>query len=156
MQKLIPNPNIRIPLYFVMFFVTLAILDAFFVYTALSTHNGVITENAYEKGLRYNQTIKNAEKDVFTHQEINVQQMENSKADISYSINFDGDIKSVILQVIRPIEKDLDFETSLTLDKSQNNYSAIISFPKKGNWDLLVITKTADAEFRKKKRIFVK
>ena len=61
LEKLIPNHNVRIPLYFVMFFITLAILDSFFVYIALSTHNGVVTENAYEKGLNYNRTIEQAE-----------------------------------------------------------------------------------------------
>ena len=46
-----------IPLYFVAFFVFIAIMDGIFVYLATTTHSGVVTENAYQKGLNYNQYI---------------------------------------------------------------------------------------------------
>jgi len=54
-----------IPLYFVAFFVVIAIFDGIFVYLATSTHSGVVTENAYQKGLNYNQYI-----DAYNQQEI--------------------------------------------------------------------------------------
>jgi len=49
-----------IPWYFVIFFLVLFIVDGIFVYLATSTHTGVVTENAYEKGLRYNEVIERA------------------------------------------------------------------------------------------------
>lgn len=42
------------------FFGVLASVNAFFVYTAVTTNTGVVTENAYEKGLRYNEILKEA------------------------------------------------------------------------------------------------
>ena len=50
-----------IPWYFVLFFATIAICDAVFVGLALSTHRGLVTEHAYQKGLEYNHTIAAAE-----------------------------------------------------------------------------------------------
>ena len=50
-----------IPWYFVAFFVVLAILDGIFVTIAATTHTGVITENAYQKGLDYNEVVAASE-----------------------------------------------------------------------------------------------
>ena len=55
------------------FFVTFATVDAFFVYQAISTHRGVVVENAYEVGLNYNDIIeearnKKAEDEEHTHE----------------------------------------------------------------------------------------
>lgn len=46
----------------VSFFVVFASVDAFFVYKAVSTHTGVVSENAYEHGLNYNDIIAEAKK----------------------------------------------------------------------------------------------
>jgi nitrogen fixation protein FixH len=43
--------------YLVAFFITFATVDAFFVYKAITTSPGVVTENAYEIGLNYNEII---------------------------------------------------------------------------------------------------
>ncbi len=48
--------------YLLGFFVIFASVDAFFVYKALSTHTGVVAENAYEIGLNYNEVIAEAKK----------------------------------------------------------------------------------------------
>tara|TARA_R110002126_G_scaffold274335_2_gene419290 strand:+ start:7706 stop:7936 length:231 start_codon:yes stop_codon:yes gene_type:complete len=48
--------------YLLAFFVIFASVDAFFVYKALSTHTGVVAENAYEIGLNYNDVIAEAKK----------------------------------------------------------------------------------------------
>jgi nitrogen fixation protein FixH len=43
---------------FLGFFIIFAAVDAFFVYKAVSTHPGVVTEKAYEIGLNYNEIIE--------------------------------------------------------------------------------------------------
>ncbi|MBV1901885.1 MAG: FixH family protein, partial [Kordiimonadaceae bacterium] len=50
-----------IPWYFVAFFAVLFIWDGFFVYTATSTHTGVVEDNTYNRGLNYNETIAAAD-----------------------------------------------------------------------------------------------
>ena len=42
------------------FFIVFASVDAYFVYKALSSNTGVIVENPYEQGLKYNEIIKRA------------------------------------------------------------------------------------------------
>lgn len=44
------------------FFMTFICVNAFFAYKALSTYTGVVVENAYEKGLHFNQIIAEAKK----------------------------------------------------------------------------------------------
>ena len=51
-----------IPYYFVLFFITIIILDSIFVYLAFSSHTGLVSENSYEKGLNYNDIISQKEK----------------------------------------------------------------------------------------------
>ncbi len=52
----------RVLIYLLAFFAVFASVDAFFVYKALSTNTGVVSENAYEQGLRFNDVIDEAEK----------------------------------------------------------------------------------------------
>ncbi len=55
-----PLSGKRVFLYFLMFFGSISMVDAFFVYSAISTHTGVVTENPYEKGLAYNKILEQA------------------------------------------------------------------------------------------------
>jgi nitrogen fixation protein FixH len=47
---------------FLVFFAIFASVDIFFVYKAVSTHPGVMSENAYEIGLNYNKIIEETKK----------------------------------------------------------------------------------------------
>ena len=60
-----------IPWMFVLFFVVVAIVDGIFMTTAVKTHTGVVTEDAYETGLKYNQIladVREQEKRGWSHQ----------------------------------------------------------------------------------------
>lgn len=50
----------KVLLGFVLFFMTFASVDAYFIYRALKTHRGVVTEHAYEKGLAFNKVLEQA------------------------------------------------------------------------------------------------
>lgn len=56
------------------FFITFASVDMYFVYQAVSTHSGIVTENAYEKGLAYNQVIE----------QVKIQKALNVESNITY------------------------------------------------------------------------
>jgi len=62
-----PKDGRRILLAFLSFFVVFASVDAFFVYKAISTLPGVVSENAYEIGLNYNKIIAEAKKRKLEH-----------------------------------------------------------------------------------------
>ena len=51
-----------IPWYFVMAFLVIFAVNGLFVYLATTTHNGVVTENAYEKGLDYERIVDEVRK----------------------------------------------------------------------------------------------
>ena len=51
------------PWYIVLFFVVFTIVLAGFAVIAHRTHTGVVTENAYKKGLAYNDVIKEADEE---------------------------------------------------------------------------------------------
>lgn len=57
-----PKDGKRVLLAFIAFFIVFASVDAFFVYKAISTLPGVVSENAYEIGLNYNKIIAEAKK----------------------------------------------------------------------------------------------
>jgi nitrogen fixation protein FixH len=42
------------------FFAVFASVDAYFVYLAMKTKPGVVTENAYQRGLNYNEVLEEA------------------------------------------------------------------------------------------------
>jgi nitrogen fixation protein FixH len=46
-----------IPWYFVIFFAVIAVVNAIFVTTAITTQTGVVTDGAYEKGLAYDRFL---------------------------------------------------------------------------------------------------
>lgn len=57
-----PRPSDKyIPWYIVAFFVFLTVLFGWFVYIAEHTYTGVVTDEAYEKGLAYNAVIAAAD-----------------------------------------------------------------------------------------------
>ena len=47
-----------IPWYFVLFFAVFIILDSIFVYIAITSQTGVVTDKAYEKGLAYDSLLE--------------------------------------------------------------------------------------------------
>lgn len=52
----------RVLIGFLAFFIVFASVDAFFVYKAISTSPGVVSEKSYEIGLNYNKIIAEAKK----------------------------------------------------------------------------------------------
>lgn len=147
--------NKIIPLYFVAFFIILAILDGIFVYLALDSHNGVTTKNAYEKGLEYNQSITQAEIAKDIKQELAYKIISDNLVKVSYSADIKINVPKITIKLIRPIEQGKDFFSQLHLNESNDKYEAKIKFPLKGNWDILLKTNAAEIELRKKLRIFI-
>ena len=121
-----------IPIYFVMFFVVVACLDSIFVYIAVSTQTGVVTERPYEKGLAYNETLNKAK----------------SQPDIKQSVTYqngllrwaladkDGkplDNVRVRASIIRAVHDGYDFDIVLA-HMGGGIYEAIPDLPMNGLW----------------------
>lgn len=152
----------KIPYYIALFFIVLAICDGVFVYLAISSKNGVVTENAYEKGLNYNSAISQAEEASKNRQDIIFVPFEDLplSGEIKYIIHglSAEEMQSLKVKLIaeRPINNANGFEQLLDVTEHNNIYSNNVSFEERGIWDILIIAKTkTGSEYRKKQRIFV-
>ncbi len=95
-----------IPRYFVMFFAVIAVLDGIFVYLAVSTQTGIVTEQPYEKGLAFNKTLEEA----------------RAQPDLEHQASYTEGIlrwilpleqASVTASIIRPVQDGYDFSVAL-------------------------------------------
>ena len=133
METAIKNPKDKwIPWYFVAFFAVIAILDGIFVYVAISTHTGVTTENAYEKGLAFNENFEK-----FRAQPKLQEQLCFENGVLHWNVKDEagrplGNAR-VIAKIIRPVQDGYDFE--ITLDYMRRGvYEAKLDLPLKGLW----------------------
>lgn len=139
-------------LMFLAFFAVFASVDAFFVMKALKTHTGVVTEQAYEKGLAYNETLAQAQyfvdqgvvsdikyDDTAKHFEWNWKQ---EKASAQGALVLD----SVTLTMMRPSGNKDDRTLTLTQENAQQ-YSVSLRDLKKGLWVGQVSAKFQGTDF---------
>lgn len=145
-----------IPWYFVGFFALLFMFDGIFVYLATSTHTGVVTEQAYQKGVDYNETIA----------AVDAQNALGWQGEITYSadglLNFKvqddtaGTISgaNVVAEVTRPTHNGVDFEQPLK-EIAPGIYQAPVKFPLDGMWDVRVYVSWQQKQFQTAQRIIV-
>lgn len=117
---------------FLAFFGVVCAVDAGFVYTALHTNSGEVTEQAYEKGLAYNKTLEQARTQPVLKEKFSFQDgiarwsaIDNNGAVLERA--------AVKVKFIRPVKDGYDFETVLQYGGS-GLYEAKPDFPVKGLW----------------------
>lgn len=132
-NEALPSPKDKwIPFYFVMFFVVIAITDGIFVYTAINTHTGVVTDQAYEKGLAYNDILEKA------RSQPNLQQKPSFQNGVlRWDLKTPGGEPLTMAQVsatlFRPVQDGYDFD--INLEHAGNGvYEATINAPLPGLW----------------------
>ncbi len=122
-----------LPYFLVLFFVVIAIVNAFFVYIAINTHTGVVTENPYQKGLEYNAVLEKSRAqpdiDQFAKYENGI---------LRWTLkNTDGtpiEQAEVTANLVRAIEQGYDTELIFT-HKGGGIYEADVgTLPKAGLW----------------------
>lgn len=127
-----------IPWYFVAFFAVIAIVDGIFVTVATRTHTGVVTEHAYEKGLHYNDIIKQSEKQAHLGWQEEVI-FDNTTHILTYRIRDKNNTPlanaEVTAHAISPTHHNYDFSTILQ-PQAEGHYSNSLTFPVKGKWKL--------------------
>lgn len=119
-------------IWFLAFFAVIILVNGVFIYTALGTHTGVVTERPYEKGLAYNEILAEAKdqphmqsKAAFDDGVLSWRlHDENGKA-------VDG--AQAIAKIIRPVQDGNDFEITLQ-PQGGGLYTADMNLPMKGKW----------------------
>lgn len=139
---------------FLGFFGTVGAVDAYFVYTAIHTNTGVVTEQAYEKGLAYNTVLDKArnqpalydkaiyQKDIFTWQ----------ARDLSGQPAQGANVK---VRFVRPVQDGHDFEVLLE-DKGNGIYSTASAFPMKGLWQAQISAQWNNTQYQTTRQFIVR
>ena len=143
-----------IPYYFAAFFVGLAILFAWFTHLARSSYTGVATDQAYERGIAYNDTIAraNAQEALGWDGSIVVQ----GANDITLKLT-DADGHAVtdahaVLWLFRPVQRRFDMHIEMQ-ESSSGTYSAQFDLPQPGLWEARIFVKKDGIEYQTTKRM---
>lgn len=139
----------------VAFFAVFIVVDAVMVTLAVKTQTGVVTEQAYEKGLAFNQTLKGA--------------AEQEKLGWAGKIEVAGDRLTFLLQdrqgnpingarvnaeITRPVQAGYDFSVPLE-ETTPYGYGTVVAFPLKGEWKIRVYATWQDKTYQSSQTVLV-
>lgn len=158
----LPRPSDKwIPWYFVIFFVVLALTLFPMAYVAVHTNTGVVTEDAYDKGLAYNDDIaKGKEQEALGWKGIlNVEPIHGSQdvvADFSLT-DREGKpltIRKAKIWFIRPTQDGHDQVVEM-LPAARGHVNVKVTLPMPGQWEVRVAAKTETHDFQLIDRVVV-
>ncbi len=160
------NPNQKkyrfIPWCFAIFFSTFIIVDIAYIITAEKTWRGLATEDGYQKGLKYNQTIEAVKEQKQLGWKLQIDyQFKKSKSGIiqvKLADKNNQEIKNAILtaNIKRPIQEGKDFSVDLKFDVKTQSYNSPIQFPMIGQWDIEIIARKNNNIYQDVKRLVVR
>jgi len=134
------NKKSKIPYIFFAFFAVFITADIFFIYLAKTTWRGTVTEDAYEKGRKYNKTLlsNKKQKDLDWKAKIDYEILASKKSLIIFELKDEKNriIKDAKVKVkfVRPTQTGFDFKEELNFDNKSKYYKKIIDFPLIGLW----------------------
>lgn len=137
-----------IPWLVVLFFLVFMTVDAFMVTVAIRTQTGLVTDNAYEKGLAYNQTIAAARRQEtlgWTH-DISIK---NNQLIFSLNDKSGRPIAGAQVQakIVREVQAGYDLEIPL-VETSHHSYEANINFPMPGEWAIRIFSVSKNTPYQ--------
>lgn len=139
---------------FIGFFATIFLVNVVFIYTAIHSNTGVVTEESYEKGLAYDDVLKRAE----TQPKL-METMSYKAGTLSWTIqNAHGKpIEDAIVhaKLIRPVQDGFDFDVPLQ-HISGGRYAAAVKFPLEGMWTAKLDAKWDKQQYQTSHPVMVK
>ena len=126
----------KIPWYFVAFFAGLAVLNVIFVTIAVKSYPGLVTQNAYEKGLNYNDMIdaKQAQDALGWKTDFVI---ENDRIILTLKDKNGHSIKGAnITASLGRIIHEHDDKAVTFIETSQGTYESTEKFAIKGRWNI--------------------
>lgn len=145
----------------VTFFLTIFVVDGIFIYNANRSWSGVVTENGYQEGLRYNRTLEavRQQEKLGWRADINYQVIDEKSAIIDVALK---DKKGMIVPVtkmqawfFRPTSEGDDFTADLVFDEVSKSYKSRVNFPLPGLWNLEIRAFHGGDIFQKSQRIVI-
>ena len=153
------NKKSKIPYILLLFFVIVVVVNVGYIIISKDSLPGVATDNSYNKGIKYNQTIaqKEAQEKLGWNVEINIKQSsKNSKNITIYIRDPKGhliDNAKVAVKFFRPTYEGIDFEKKF--DEINGSYQQEITFPALGQWDFEISAIKGSDSFFVKKRFVI-
>lgn len=149
-----PRPSDKwIPWYIGLFFVVQFAGFGWFYHLASTSYTGLVTEQAYEKGLQYNQTITKAEEQAQLGWTATIVKGEDG---IRLSLR-DQDKKplsgaTVFLWLVRPVHSGVD--QKLQMKQSEAGvYYAPVAVPEKGLWEARIEASKGNKHYQAAQRM---
>lgn len=129
------NPKDKMILvYFIAFFGVVIAVNAVFITLAISTHSGVVTENAYQKGIDFNQALAQAKS-----QPEMIDNFSFENGTLAWQLNSQHqkplENAQVTARLFRPVQSGHDFDIKLE-HKGNGLYEAAPDFPMMGLWQV--------------------
>jgi nitrogen fixation protein FixH len=131
------------------FFATVSAVDGLFVYKALQSNTGVVTDQAYEKGLAFDKILQEAEqqealnvtaKTAYSNGLLSLQLKDKSGVDVKGA--------RITAKIIRPVAEGHDFEIAF-LEKKPGVYESEVKMPLPGLWEAKMEAKWDTKIYRK-------
>ena len=140
-------------IWFVAFFGIVTLVNSVFIYMALHTHSGLVTESPYEKGLAYNEWL-----DDIRHQPLWETHMAYKDGVLNWQARDEGgnplENAKVTAIIMRPVQGGHDSEVSLN-PVGSGVYSVSLNLPYKGNWKVEVNAIWDNQHYQKTYRLMV-
>lgn len=152
--------NRWVPWMFVLAFLIVGAVNAVFVYLAIHSHTGLVTEQAYEKGLVFNQTLAKADAmkklgwtlsaELEEDHLLSVHLLDKSGTPLQ-----DAQIKGLM---IRPTQSGYDYEVAFTEKKTRSGsvYQVSLHPPLPGAWTLHLTARKDGQAFEKSEALVLK
>ena len=141
-------------IWFVAFFGIITLVNSVFIYTALHTHSGLVTENPYEEGLAYNERL-----DDIRHQPALDAHMSYEEGVFFWQVRDETgaplDNAEVSAIVTRPVQSHNNYELALT-PSGNGVYTTALDLPYKGNWKVELNAKWDNQHYQKTYRFTAK
>lgn len=144
------------------FFAIILAVNIVFVYLALDTFRGVTTEDAYVKGLNYNETLERSRSQAASGWQVDLTATPGPAGAVTIDVAV-NDMAAAPIALLaiegslrHPADEHLDVPLSFAAVEA-GLYRAEIGAPTRGQWDaVIVLTGEDGATYRLEKRLWLK
>lgn len=146
-----------IPLAFILFTITYMALDGVFIYLANRTYNGVVTTNAYQKGLAFNEVLQanKAQEKLGWQTKLEIAYSDSALI-ITFKLNDrqqlaigNAEVKAMLQ---RPTHEGEDISFTMQ-EREPGIYRASLPKVEPGQWELRIKTKAQNTEYYHHQRL---
>lgn len=146
--------------WFLGFFLVFSSVDGLMVWLATSTQRGVVTEDAYEKGLAYNRTIAAKEAQEALNWTSQLSHTPPHGLTQTLTLNLQNAERQALagatasLHAVRPVQDGMDFHVPMS-ESLPGQYEAAVTFPLPGVWDVYLDVHSNGLSWQTHKRLFL-